>query len=83
MQHGGLNGTGSFGCPSGFVGVGHMCFLFPVKEPASYDEMNDECGLDASPYAPISKAQNTVVKGLAGITVMRHQISHYFISIVL
>ena len=62
---------GSFGCPDGFVGVGHMCFLFPVKEPTSYDEMFDVCGVSATPYAPISLVQNAVVKALSGVTVIK------------
>ena len=73
LQHGGNDGDGSFGCPHGFVGVGHMCFMFPVKEPASFDEMAEGCGLSASPYAPLSSVQNAVVKGLAAVTVIRQR----------
>ena len=69
MKHGGEDGVGSYGCPNGLVGVGHMCFVFPVKEPASFDEMKSGCGLSASPYAPISIVQNTIVKALAEVTV--------------
>ena len=69
-KYGGTDGKGSYGCPNEFVGVGHLCFKFPVQDPAFYSEMVDNCkSLDAIPYAPISLVQNAVVKGLAKITV--------------
>ena len=70
LKHGGADGVGSFGCPNQFVGVGHMCFLFPIKEPASHNEMAGGCGTGAIPYAPISLVQNAVVKGLIKVTVL-------------
>ena len=74
LKHGGTDGVGSFGCPNQFVGVGHMCFLFPVKEPASHNEMAGGCGIGAIPYAPISLVQNAVIKGLVKVTVLTFQI---------
>ena len=71
LKHGGNDGVGSYGCPDQFVGVGHMCFLFPVKEPAAYNEMAEGCGIGAVPYAPMSLVQNTVVKALAKVTVIK------------
>ena len=86
LKHGGADGVGSFGCPNQFVGVGHMCFLFPVKEPASHNEMAGGCGIGAIPYAPISLVQNAVVKGLIKVTVLNSNtkslsINHYLIHI--
>ena len=78
LKHGGNDGVGSFGCPEPFVGVGHMCFLFPVKEPTPHDEMSLGCGEGATPYAPISLVQNTVVKALAAVTVIILVISYSY-----
>ena len=79
LKHGGTDGVGSFGCPNQFVGVGHMCFLFPVKEPASHNEMAGGCGTGAIPYAPISLVQNAVVKGLVKVTVSTFEIEIFII----
>ena len=69
-SYGGTNGKGSYGCPSGFVGVGYLCFIFPIQNPALQSEMVDRCkDLDAIPYAPLNLVQNIVVKGLAKNTV--------------
>ena len=79
LKHGGADGVGSFGCPNQFVGVGHMCFLFPVKEPASHNEMAGGCGIGAIPYAPISLVQNAVVKGLIKVTVLNFKIEIFIV----
>ena len=71
LKYGGTDGRGSYGCPNGFVGVGHLCFKFPVQDPALYTDMVDNCkSLEAIPYAPFNLVQNVVVKGLAKMTVI-------------
>ena len=70
VKYGGMDGKGSRGCPGGFVGVGTLCFKFPIQEPAVHSDMAETCkNLDAIPYAPINLVQNVVLKGLAKITV--------------
>ena len=70
IQYGGNNGKGSYGCPSDSIGVGYLCFKFPIQDPAFHNEMAEGCkGLDAIPYAPINLVQNAVVNGLSQITV--------------
>jgi hypothetical protein len=71
IKYGGTDGKGSSGCPSGFVGVGYLCFKFPIQDAVFHNEMGEACSsLGAIPYAPINLVQNVVVKGLTKITVL-------------
>ena len=72
IQYGGTNGKGSYGCPVGFVGVGFLCFKFPIQEPANgKEEMAEGCKNlgNSIPYAPINLIQNTIMKGVANVAV--------------
>ena len=65
IQYGGNTGKGSYGCDSGFVGIGTLCFKFPLQSPAQFQEMADNCeAVQAIPYTPTGMVQNAVVKGL-------------------
>ena len=72
VQYGGTSGKGSYGCPVGFVGVGHLCFKFPIQDPSNgKEEMVEGCKNlgQAIPYAPINIVQNTIMRGVANVAV--------------
>ena len=81
IQYGGTSGKGSYGCPTGFVGVGYLCFKFPIQDPANgKEEMAEGCKNmgNSIPYAPINLVQNTVMKGVAKVAVEYHLFSFVY-----
>ena len=65
IQYGGTSGSGSHGCPGGYVAVGTLCFKFPIQTASRFITMANTCkGLASIPYAPTGMVQNAVVKGL-------------------